>query len=147
MVLRMVMWVKNIYMSFYDEFLSRLDIMSLVEEFLQVRPPASLGSQLVRNFVRLFFSEGLGWEVETDSWTQTTLWPYFDNITFTNIIATQDSHRPRQLVLACHYDSKTFPIGFLGATDSAVPCAIAMHVALTLDKVIKWVILLGFAWR
>ena len=26
---------------------------------------------------------------------------------------------------------------FLGATDSAVPCAIAMHVALTLDKVIK----------
>ena len=111
--------------------------MSLVEELLQVRPPASLGSQLVRNFVSLFFSEGLGWDVTEDSWTQMTLWPYFDNITFTNIIATQDPHRPRQLVLACHYDSKTFPIGFLGATDSVVPCAIAMHVALTLDKVIR----------
>ena len=111
--------------------------MSLVEEFLQVRPPASIGNQLVRNFVSLLFSEGLGWEVVADSWTQTTLWPYFDNITFTNMIATQAPHRPRRLALACHLDSKTSPLGFLGATDSSVPCAITMHVALSLDRILR----------
>ncbi len=32
-------------------------------------------------------------------------------------------------VLACHYDSKTTPAGFLGAVDSAVPCAQLLHIA------------------
>ena len=30
---------------------------------------------------------------------------------------------------ACHYDSKIHPEGFVGATDSAVPCAILMDIA------------------
>jgi len=29
-------------------------------------------------------------------------------------------------VLAAHYDSKLTPEGFLGATDSAVPCAMLL---------------------
>ena len=31
--------------------------------------------------------------------------------------------------LACHYDSKVHPDGFIGATDSAVPCALLMDIA------------------
>jgi len=37
------------------------------------------------------------------------------------------------LTLAAHYDSKMMPAGFVGATDSAVPCALLMHVARILD--------------
>jgi glutaminyl-peptide cyclotransferase len=38
------------------------------------------------------------------------------------------------LTLAAHYDSKNAPQGFIGATDSAVPCAILMHVARGVDR-------------
>ena len=31
--------------------------------------------------------------------------------------------------LACHYDSKIHPDEFIGATDSAVPCALLMDIA------------------
>ncbi|CAG2120776.1 unnamed protein product, partial [Medioppia subpectinata] len=40
--------------------------------------------------------------------------------------------------LACHYDSKlNREKTFLGATDSAVPCALIIQLALTLDKYLK----------
>ena len=58
-------------------------------------------------------------------------------MTFTNLVATRDPLRPRQLLLACHLDSKTWPAGFLGATDSAAPCAIALHVAATLEPLLR----------
>ena len=102
-----------------------------------VRPPQSEGSQLVRNFVQLLLEFGLLWDVEVDTFTTTTIYPYNEQVTFHNIIATQDRNKPRLLTLACHYDSKRFPEGFIGATDSAVPCAIILHVALALDKLLK----------
>ena len=34
---------------------------------------------------------------------------------------------------ACHYDSKSSPPGFLGATDSAVPCAQMINLAHTMQ--------------
>lgn len=38
-----------------------------------------------------------------------------------------------RLVLACHYDSKYSDDGqFIGATDSAVPCAMLLHMASTM---------------
>ena len=37
-----------------------------------------------------------------------------------------------RMVLACHYDSKLDPPGFLAATDSAVPCAQMINMATTL---------------
>ena len=36
------------------------------------------------------------------------------------------------MVLVCHYDSKISPQGFLGATDSAVPCAQMINLAHTM---------------
>ena len=37
-------------------------------------------------------------------------------------------------MLAAHYDSKVTPTGFLGATDSALPVALLLDMALTLDE-------------
>ena len=40
-----------------------------------------------------------------------------------------------RLVLACHYDSKyTREYDFIGAIDSAVPCAMLLHLAHTLQR-------------
>ena len=62
----------------------------------------------------------------------------FGEKTFTNIIATLDPHVDQRLILAAHYDSKFFEDGhfpnnakFLGATDSALPCALLLDLALT----------------
>ena len=52
---------------------------------------------------------------------------------FTNIVATLDPTAPRRLVLACHYDSKKLP-NFIGATDSSVPCAMLLDLAIGLQQ-------------
>lgn len=45
-----------------------------------------------------------------------------------------------RLVLVAHYDSKMFPEGFIGAMDSAAPCAMLMYAARSIDKALtkKW---------
>ncbi len=54
---------------------------------------------------------------------------------FTNIIATLDPHVDKRLVLAAHYDSKILQgKKFLGATDSALPVALLIDLAFTLDE-------------
>ena len=40
-------------------------------------------------------------------------------------------------MIACHYDSKIEPPGFLGATDSAVPCAMMLNLAQTLREELR----------
>lgn len=73
----------------------------------------------------------MGWTVSEDSFTDTT--PLGDK-TFVNVIAVHDSTVTRRLTLACHYDSKLFTDAeFIGATDSAVPCALMIDVARTLN--------------
>lgn len=55
---------------------------------------------------------------------------------FGNVVATLDPGAARHLTLACHYDSKLFPSGsapFVGATDSAVPCALLLELVQALD--------------
>ena len=37
-------------------------------------------------------------------------------------------------MIACHYDSKISPKGFLGATDSAVPCAQMINLATVMKN-------------
>ena len=41
------------------------------------------------------------------------------------------------MVIACHYDSKIDPPGFLAATDSAVPCAMMLNLAQTLREELR----------
>ena len=72
-----------------------------------------------------------GWPVEEDTFTEKTP---LGRKHFTNIIATQNPKATRRLVLACHYDSKYFEnFVFIGATDSAVPCAMLLDVARHLN--------------
>ncbi|KAI8847720.1 hypothetical protein BC829DRAFT_476083, partial [Chytridium lagenaria] len=77
----------------------------------------------------------LNWTIEQDSFEAQTpkgKWP------FNNIIVTKDANAPRRIVLAAHFDSKLFEqFDFIGATDSAVPCAILMDVAKTLDSLLN----------
>ncbi|RIA96399.1 hypothetical protein C1645_720590 [Glomus cerebriforme] len=85
----------------------------------------------VRSFITTKFNE-LNWHVEEDTFTDNT--PY-EQITFTNIIVTKDIKATNRLVFAAHYDSKYFVEGgFVGATDSAVSCAMLMDLAYSLDK-------------
>lgn len=74
----------------------------------------------------------LGWNVEENVFFERTPIDTVDR-KFTNIIARLNPKAKRYLVLACHYDSK-YMKGFVGATDSAVPCAIMMNLAHTLKQ-------------
>lgn len=77
----------------------------------------------------------LGWTVEEDSFDNDTP---IGRRTFTNVVATLDPKAPRRLVLACHYDSKLVREGqFIGATDSAVPCAMMLNLAWVLRNSLK----------
>ncbi|RGB24077.1 hypothetical protein C1646_726968 [Rhizophagus diaphanus] len=85
----------------------------------------------VRSFISTKFNE-LNWHVEEDTFTDMT--PH-GQITFTNVIVTKDIKATNRLVFAAHFDSKYFDKGgFVGATDSAVPCAMLMDLAYSLDK-------------
>ncbi|GHJ85465.1 hypothetical protein NliqN6_1867 [Naganishia liquefaciens] len=93
------------------------------------RPAGSDGNAAVREYIRGVF-ERLGWHVEQDTFTGKT--PEGD-IEFTNLIATYDPEAERKVVLAAHHDSKWFPhppeSEFIGATDSAAPCAMLLDLA------------------
>jgi len=56
-----------------------------------------------------------------------------------NLIFTLDENAGSKLTLSAHLDSKWFPKGdrlegFIGATDSASPCAMLVDIAKSLDK-------------
>ncbi|ELW71124.1 Glutaminyl-peptide cyclotransferase-like protein [Tupaia chinensis] len=96
--------------------------------------PGSPGNLQVRKFLEATL-RGLtaGWHVELDPFTALTPLGPLD---FGNIVATLDPGAARHLTFACHYDSKLFPPGsapFVGATDSAVPCALLLELAQALD--------------
>jgi glutaminyl-peptide cyclotransferase len=78
--------------------------------------------------------KGLGWTVEQPQFEDDTP---VGKQTFTNVIATLDINAPRRLVIACHYDSLNKPVGFLGAIDSAVPCAQMLNMAHTMQEDLK----------
>ena len=85
-------------------------------------------------FIRQFIKkamERLNWHVNTDEFEQNTV---IGPKNFSNIIATLNPEAPRRLIIACHYDSKLTPKGFLGAIDSALPCAQMINLADVMKK-------------
>jgi len=79
--------------------------------------------------------QNLGWQVELDEFAANTP---IGRLNFGNVIARLNPGATRFLTLACHYDSKYMREGsFIGATDSAVPCAMMLHLASTLDSYLK----------
>ncbi|MBN3301778.1 QPCT cyclotransferase, partial [Amia calva] len=107
-----------------------------LKPMLVQRFPSSAGSLSVRQHIlKRLRALKAGWDMEEDEFQAYT--PY-GALTFANIIATLNPSAKRRLVLACHYDSKYFPPQwhgreFVGATDSAVPCAMLLELDRGLD--------------
>ncbi|XP_078590813.1 glutaminyl-peptide cyclotransferase-like isoform X3 [Branchiostoma floridae x Branchiostoma japonicum] len=103
----------------------------LLRPMLKERVPGTPGNQMVRqHIVQQLNNLKAGWTVDEDRFTDST--PYGD-VEFVNIIATLNPQAKRHLTLACHYDSKKLK-GFIGATDSAVPCALMLNIVKNLDN-------------
>uniref|UniRef100_A0A8D0MZQ0 Glutaminyl-peptide cyclotransferase n=1 Tax=Sus scrofa TaxID=9823 RepID=A0A8D0MZQ0_PIG len=100
------------------------------------RYPGSPGSYAARQHIMQRIQRlQADWVLEVDTFLSRTPYGYRS---FSNIISTLNPTAKRHLVLACHYDSKYFPHWdnrvFVGATDSAVPCAMILELARALDK-------------
>lgn len=92
-----------------------------------------------QHFVNFFAKELPKWSIEWYNSTSTTPVTGSKQVPFQNLVFKREppwvqEGQSNLLTLVAHYDSKITPNGFIGATDSAVPCAILMHVARTLDK-------------
>ncbi|XP_045476105.1 glutaminyl-peptide cyclotransferase isoform X2 [Harmonia axyridis] len=97
-----------------------------LEKILIPRVVGTKGHKDVGNYI-VKTLENLEYNVEIDEFIDKTP---FGNLTFKNIIATLDPNAERYFVVAAHYDSKYFEgKDFLGATDSAVPCAMKLQMA------------------
>ncbi|RKU41226.1 hypothetical protein DL546_000350 [Coniochaeta pulveracea] len=91
------------------------------------------------HFVNFFKKELPKWTIEWHNSTSKTPVSGNKEVPFANLIFKREPPwvKPGQsnlLTLVAHYDSKYTPEGFIGATDSAAPCAMLMHVARSIDK-------------
>ncbi|CAG8457696.1 2820_t:CDS:2 [Acaulospora colombiana] len=113
-----------------SESLETLD--KYLKQILIPRVSDTDGNRKVQEFIKSKFKE-LGWTIEEDTFKDQT--PYGEK-TFNNIIVTKNANLTNRFVMAAHFDSKYFdpPNNFVGATDSAVPCAMLIDLAYRLDQ-------------
>ncbi|ORX90247.1 hypothetical protein K493DRAFT_266041 [Basidiobolus meristosporus CBS 931.73] len=107
----------------------------LLKPLLVPRVSGTEGNLKVQNFL-IEELRKLDWHVEEDRFNDTTP---MGVVSFNNIVATNNPNAKRKLVLAAHFDSKYFPPPdtFIGATDSAVPCAILLDIAHALNELLS----------
>lgn len=118
----------------------------LLAPILQPRVPGTPGSTAVLNhFIDFFARELPQWHVALQNSTSKTPSSGDKDVPFVNLIATRNppwtsAGEVGYLTLVAHYDSLSTLKGFIGATDSAAPCAMLMHVARSLDAALttKW---------
>ena len=114
------------------------DYGTLLSPILTSRVPGSVGHSTVqRHFINFFSTQLPRWTIEWYNSTSRT--PAGAEVPIANLVFKREPPWAKQwqvnwLTLAAHYDSKNVPEGFVGATDSAVPCAILMHVARSIDQ-------------
>lgn len=115
----------NEYTKFRSDYLTHI---------LKVRVPGTTGHHEVKKFL-IDTLEFYGWTVELDEFESKTP---IGRKKFTNIIGTLFPQADKRLALAAHYDSKLMKPEndqyFLGATDSAVPCAMLLDFAKLLSE-------------
>jgi len=119
---------------------------AILAPILIPRVPGTPGSVAVQKHFADFFSTHLPeWTFEFQNSSSTTPTSNNKEIPFVNIIITRDPPWAKagdvgRLALVAHYDSKLTPVGFIGATDSAAPCAMIMHAAQSVDTALtnKW---------
>ncbi|XP_060522684.1 glutaminyl-peptide cyclotransferase [Cylas formicarius] len=103
----------------------------VLDNILIPRVVGTANHEKVFNYIKTEL-EKLDWAVEVDEFRTDT--PIFGALTFKNIVASINPNADRYLVLACHYDSKYFANDiFVGAIDSAVPCAMMLNLAKVLN--------------
>lgn len=110
------------------------------------RVPGTPGSATAQRHFADFFVRNLPeWTQEWHNSTSTTPATGAQQIPFANLVLRRDppwaaAGDVARLTLVAHYDSLYRPEGFVGATDSAAPCAILMHVARSVDAALtaKW---------
>jgi glutaminyl-peptide cyclotransferase len=107
---------------------------ALLKPLLVPRIAGTPENRQVRDYIVGHFKE-LGWHVELDSFQDDT--PIGPR-NFSNIIVTLNPDSQSRLVLAAHFDSLAMAdFEFIGATDSAAPCAILMNVAETITSLVN----------
>lgn len=100
-----------------------------MSKILIQRVPGTPNHGIVRQYIADYMAD-LGWSTEQIDFHDET--PH-GRMKFTNIVSRLNPNAKRYLTLACHYDSKVMD-DFVGATDSAVPCAIMMNLANSLRQ-------------
>ncbi|KAL3712165.1 hypothetical protein TMatcc_000861 [Talaromyces marneffei ATCC 18224] len=118
----------------------------LLAPILRTRVPGTPGSTAVLNHFNDFFKTTLpDWTIELQNSTAKTPVSGNKEVPFVNFIASRDPPWASKgdvgrLTLVAHYDSKYEPKGFIGAIDSAAPCAMIMHAVRSIDAALtrKW---------
>ncbi|KAL4953633.1 hypothetical protein BDW69DRAFT_152583 [Aspergillus filifer] len=119
---------------------------AILSPILIPRVPGTPGSAAVLNHFADFFRNSLpNWNVEYQNSTSVTPVSDGKEVPFSNFIAYRDPPFASKgdvgrLTLVAHYDSKYEPEGFIGAIDSAAPCAMIMHAMRSIDDALtkKW---------
>ena len=119
---------------------------NLLAPILIPRVPGTEGSRKVlQHFVDFFRTSLPTWTVSFQNSTSKTPTHGDTEVPFVNLIARRDPPWSQpgnvgRLTLVAHYDSKYSPDGFIGATDSAAPCAMIMHAIRSIDDALtrKW---------
>lgn len=137
------------YQTLSDDFLRNITINEtdfninnggLLAPILIPRVPGTPGQIKAQEHLVGFFRKELPkWQLIWQNSTSTTPATGNKQIPFANLIARREPPwtKPGQanyLTLVAHYDSKFAPEGFIGATDSAVPCAILLYVARFVEE-------------
>jgi len=119
---------------------------AILSPILQTRVPGTAGhTAVLQHFVDFFRATLPKWEIQFQNSTAKTPVSNGKDVPFVNFIATRDPPGVRagdveRLALVAHYDSKLEPKGFIGAIDSAAPCAMIMHAMRSIDAALdkKW---------
>jgi glutaminyl-peptide cyclotransferase len=119
---------------------------ALLAPLLIPRVPGTPGSTAAQQHLVDFFTTHLPkWTVEYQNSTSKTPMSGDREVPFVNLIMTRDPPWTKpgevgRLNLVAHYDSKRMPEGFIGATDSAAPCAMILHAVRSVDEALtrKW---------
>lgn len=118
----------------------------LLAPILRPRVPGTPDIEAVReHFVDFWRTTLPQWSMDMHNSTMITPVKGGSEIDFVNLIFRRtppdvEESDVSYLTIAAHYDSKMTPDGFIGATDSAAPCAMLMHVARAVDEALsnKW---------
>lgn len=119
---------------------------ALLSPILRPRVPGTDGHTAVLNHFADYFQTTLPkWRVEYQNSTSKTPVSKGKDVPFVNFIAARDAPWAAvgdvgRLTFVAHYDSKLEPEGFIGAIDSAAPCAMIMHAMRSIDTALtrKW---------